>query len=326
MPEVKDDGLLQALRDARKVPRCFALILRGTDVVKLEVRKRPFRDAELAELRTEAKGNRVCSGVVRQAESGELLFESLDEPPEIKLQKIKEYVFEQTNLRISPRLAQVAALATIAEEVEVAEPAQQRWEAMHSAWAPRFVAALQHCADDQASRLRAAFSLAEEQAEAGSFEKAVQILERIAPVLRQALEGAANERKASSGKLVASRQFLLTRFKKIRAELQQALDSLQANMTRLAADEDPQELTDGIRRWFDELLERLQAGIDASIDEGDGFRTAQATVLELRAGLLSDDLLDHLLDNPLMGGEQFVDAIADGLDEIAREMATAGVA
>ena len=30
--------------------------------------------------------------------------------------------------------------------------------------------------------------------------------------------------------------------------------------------------------------------------------------------------LDHLFDNPLMGGEQFVDAIARGLDEIAREL------
>ncbi len=345
MSEVNDEELAQSLREARKMPRCFALVMRGTDVLKLAVRKRPFRPAELAELRTEFKGNCCFSGVVRQVEAGELLFESLEEPPEVKLLKFKEHVLEQTRLRITPRFQQVTTLAPVdADDLPVTKDtaeqsssatqvatqsvadgqaedsaASQRWDAVHAVWAPRIVAVLQRCSEEQASRWRAAFAAAEEQAEGGNHEKALQILDRLSQAVRQASEDGFGEKPANGG-LVASRKFLLTRFRQIKAELKQSLETLRVNIARTAADQNPDELADGMRAWFGDLLEQLQAGIDRSIEAGDGFRAAEAVALELKGGLLKDELLDHLFDNPLMGGEQFVDAIARGLDEIAREL------
>lgn len=51
-----DENLVEGLKQAKKAPRNFALIVKGAAPVKLLVRKKKIKDAELLKAKTEAKG------------------------------------------------------------------------------------------------------------------------------------------------------------------------------------------------------------------------------------------------------------------------------
>jgi len=417
MPEAADEELAKGLRDARKQPRNFVAIIKGTNVLKLVVRKKEIKSAEIQSLRTELKGTAALSGVVQVA-GGEHVFETLEDPPDLKIQPLKDYIDADTGLKVKPRFAKVTALAEVPQmdDVPVAPPmptgkppqapldqaiaglvaAMQKlrpalqealaahpglkvelmdlatnfqqqikvpdaaaakttlialaqrlkelpapgttpatsetppeappapggdlarqWNEAHATAEPRYLAALKKGESKLTSELKVIFAYATERAEAGEYDKALVAIKRLLPLLEQAERGPGPQ---VSSRLVESRKFLLTRFQKIRADLKQELDSLQKAIAESAADDDPTELTTAMQGWFDRLLDELQNGIDASINAGDDFQQAQEVIHGLQAEVDDDELIEHLLENPLIDGEQFVSAINGGLDDIATEL------
>jgi hypothetical protein len=331
MPDVADEELAKGLRDARKKPRYFAAIIKGTSVLKLVVRKKVIKPAES----------------VVQLIDGEHVFQSLEEPPEIKLQPLKDYISEQTELKLKPRFDVVKSLSEVdgsddgpsplspedpSGQVPTTQPTsspqdeaprdsegKHKWQAAFAALEPRYLAVLNKCPEAIAGKLRVIFTYATEQAEAGAFDKALAAMKRLLPLLDDAERGPAPE---TSSRLVETRAFLITRFQKIREELKAELAALQAAIAENEADENPEELIAAMQIWLDSLLEQLQDAINASISAGDDYRQAQRVIQGLITDVDDDELIQHLVEGPLVAGGQFADAITAGLDEIASELSS----
>jgi hypothetical protein len=115
-----DQELTEGLKQAKKAPRNFALIAKGANPVKLMVRKKKFRDGELAKAKAEAKGNDVVTGVL-VASGADFAFQVLVEPT-VKPIKLKELIVEQTEMTAKPRWEVVPTLPEIgSDEDEQAE-------------------------------------------------------------------------------------------------------------------------------------------------------------------------------------------------------------
>jgi len=115
-----DQELTEGLKQAKKAPRNFALIAKGANPVKLMVRKKKFRDGELAKAKAEAKGNDVITGVL-VASGADFAFQVLAEPT-VKPIKLKELIVEQTEMTAKPRWEVLPTLPDIgSEEDEQAE-------------------------------------------------------------------------------------------------------------------------------------------------------------------------------------------------------------
>ena len=100
------------LSDARKQPRNLAAIIKGTIVLKLVVRKKVLKALEILALRTALKASAEISGVVRCLD-GEHVFEMLEDPPEIRIELLKDYIDRDVGPTIKPRFAKVTALAVV---------------------------------------------------------------------------------------------------------------------------------------------------------------------------------------------------------------------
>jgi hypothetical protein len=106
-----DDELTEGLKQAKKGARHFALIVKGSNPVKLMVRKKKFRDGELAKAKTEAKGNDYVVGVL-VVSGADFAFQVLAEPT-VKPLKLRELIAEQTEMTAKPRWEVLAALPDI---------------------------------------------------------------------------------------------------------------------------------------------------------------------------------------------------------------------
>lgn len=116
-----DEALTEGLKQAKKSPRNFALIVKGANPVKLFVRKKKFRDGELAKAKTEAKGNDYIVGVL-VVSGADFAFQVLAEPT-VKPLKLKELITEPTEMTAKPRWEVLPTLPDIGgdEEDEQAE-------------------------------------------------------------------------------------------------------------------------------------------------------------------------------------------------------------
>ena len=193
-----------------------------------------------------------------------------------------------------------------------------QWEKAFAAIDDRYQAAIAGAPDEIASKLRVIHTYATEQAEAGGYDKALAALKRLGPLLDQAEQGVP---AGSEGRLVETRKFLLTRFQEIKTDLRRELGGLQKAIDDTVEGEDAAELAGAIGERLDALLEELQDGIDESINAGDDFKTAKATIRALQAEVKGDELIRHLADNPLVPGDGFAAAIVGGLDDIAAQLA-----
>jgi hypothetical protein len=101
MPDVLDEELALGLKQARKKPRNFVLLGKGGSVLKLIVSKKPIKPADVQAAKSECKATLVIAGIV-QGEGAELTFKVVGEEPSVKIPALREYIGEQTGLKLKP--------------------------------------------------------------------------------------------------------------------------------------------------------------------------------------------------------------------------------
>jgi hypothetical protein len=119
MPDVVDEKLAQGLKQARKKPRNFVLLAKGTSVLKLIVDKKPIKTGVVQEARAETKANLILKGVV-EGDGAELVFKLVGDEPTIKIPAFRDYISEQTSLKLKPRFQVVPELAEINDDEDEA--------------------------------------------------------------------------------------------------------------------------------------------------------------------------------------------------------------
>jgi len=111
-----DEELIQGLKDAKKTPRNFALIVKGVTPVKLLVQKKKFQEGVLMKAKTEAKGNEIITGVL-EVSGSDFAFKVVgDAEPGVKTTKLKEFIAEQTEMTAKPRWELVKELPKLSDD------------------------------------------------------------------------------------------------------------------------------------------------------------------------------------------------------------------
>jgi hypothetical protein len=156
------------------------------------------------------------------------------------------------------------------------------------------------------------FMSAQDRGSDGEFDKAFQILDK----LEALLNAKGPETPTSKGRLVKQRQFMLTRWTRIPAELKVAFDQYKKLLIKEQADPNPDELIAAMEAYLLDLLAKIQDDLDAAIDAGDMSR-----FVGLRTRVAEDKVLVHLLEAPAMDGAKFQGAILTAMDEIEAALA-----
>ncbi len=112
MPDALDEELAQGLKQARKKPRNFVLLGKGTTVLKLLIDKKPIKSSDIQEAKKATKATTVVGGVV-VGDGTDLVFKVVGEEPSFKTTAFKEYLSEQSGLKVKPRFQVVPELAEI---------------------------------------------------------------------------------------------------------------------------------------------------------------------------------------------------------------------
>lgn len=112
MPDALDEELAQGLKQARKKPRNFVLLGKGTTVLKLLIDKKPIKSSDIQEAKKATKATTIVSGVI-VGDGTDLVFKVVGEEPSFKTAAFKEYLSEQSGLKVKPRFQVVPELAEI---------------------------------------------------------------------------------------------------------------------------------------------------------------------------------------------------------------------
>jgi hypothetical protein len=128
-------------------------------------------------------------------------------------------------------------------------------------------------------------------------------------------DGAAAQGVKKPASLIAQRQFMLTRWKRIPLDLRAEVDVLRQALIDDAADDDPGGLAAAVTTYLDQLIERLQTRLDEAVSAGDAGR-----IKGLRSEVESDQVMAHLAENPLGDGNRFRKAVVEAIDEIESRM------
>jgi hypothetical protein len=118
MPDALDEELAQGLKQARKKPRNFVLLGKGTTVLKLIIDKKPIKSSDVQEAKKATKATSVVSGVV-VGDGADLIFKVVGEEPSFKTAAFKDYLSEQSGLKIKPRFQVVPELEEVNDTGEV---------------------------------------------------------------------------------------------------------------------------------------------------------------------------------------------------------------
>jgi len=459
----RDDELLEGLRQAKKKPRNFAIVLKGSKVLKLIVKKKPIKPQEILEAKSEVKGTDYLQGVCQGDGGAEIVFRVVGPEPGVKAPQFKELISEQTGLAIKPRFESVKELqevdddsaddggaenvtasdttasdTTASDTTATTEPTQQpseipeapplqteqvseaksllaklnkiapaiqtavtnhpnrkndvlglaakfkkevadsqfdgaketmkglatllkelsappqssqsttpqpeptqtqqteqpqqqnenplagRWQQEFPKVEAEYLEALKKADDKLASQLRVLHTFATEQAEAGAYDRAFKAVDRLKPLLQQALSsqgpgGAGGEIATGT---VAKRKFLLDRFNRIPGEVKANLRPLRAKIATEVPDEDPKQLVDGIETMLGEFYGEMREAIDESINAGDGdYAAAIKTIDELKKKVQSDALVQLLMRDPLKSGVNVENLLLSALGEIESQLA-----
>jgi hypothetical protein len=119
--DVLDEDLAIGLKQAKKKARNFLLVVKGSKPLKLIVKKKPIKAAEVQEAKKEAMGTGVYQGVCQGDGGLEMVFRLVGEEPTVKTVQFKELIAEQTGLTIKPRFELVTELADVDDEGEESE-------------------------------------------------------------------------------------------------------------------------------------------------------------------------------------------------------------
>ena len=172
---------------------------------------------------------------------------------------------------------------------------------------------------EKAPKLAAVFNFAREQSDIKNFEKAHQALDGLETAINEILsstkDGEVDSLGVSAG-LVEKRRYLVTRFKKLPAEMRPYLEAFESKVIDENADDDPEQLISAIEESMQQLYENLQDVIDESITTND-----PGLLKGLRALIDEDEVLKHLLNNPFTSGSEFKTVITRALDEVEQQLA-----
>lgn len=108
-----DKELVALIQQARKAPRNFVLIAKGTACLKLLLSKKPIRDGEVTKARKETGGNVVIRGVC-SGDGADLVFQVIEQPA-VSDAKLKAFVADTTGLTLKPRFQVVPTLQEVDE-------------------------------------------------------------------------------------------------------------------------------------------------------------------------------------------------------------------
>ncbi len=121
MADILDEELEKGLRQAKKKPRNFAAICKGTKLLKLIVKKKPIKQPEIMAAKSEVQGNAIITGVCVGDGGAGMVFQVEGDEPSIKIPQMREYITEQTGLAIKPRFEVVQALEEVDENESESE-------------------------------------------------------------------------------------------------------------------------------------------------------------------------------------------------------------
>ena len=171
---------------------------------------------------------------------------------------------------------------------------------------------------EPAGQAQRAFAMAAELVEQGNHERALVILKKLVEgglLIRLRAARAAPTAAGGKPSVVEQRQFMLTRWKRVSVDLRAEVDALRKSVAQDAGDADPDGLAEGVSRYLDGLLERLQDRLDAAVNAGDS-----ASLKGIRGEVEADPVMVHLASSPLGDGSRFRRAVVDAMDEIEASM------
>jgi hypothetical protein len=109
MPDI-DKELAKSIQQAKKTPRNFAIIAKGTNVLHLIVSKKPILEGALAAAKKEFQGNLAIKGIVAGSEAGPELSFHVVELPALADSKLKNFISETAGMNVKPQFQVVPQL------------------------------------------------------------------------------------------------------------------------------------------------------------------------------------------------------------------------
>lgn len=342
-----DEELTEGLKQAKKTPRHFALIVKGANPVKLMVRKKKFRDGELAKAKTEAKGNDFIVGIL--AVSGaDFAFQVLAEPT-VKPTKLKELIAEQTEMTAKPRWEVVTALPEIGDEEEVEQAEVEGTETQPTSETPspssldagQLLAAMNKLTPqitaaaaahpDRKKELVTAVAAFQQQHKSGQLEQAQDTLTKLAELLKSLGSPSGGSGASPTG---GSGKVSLVKLGKARLEWitvrDAALADLRALQATIAAEfkSDAEQLqalkaaltklNEGVRELEAKLPDELDLVLNAEeANRPPLIAAARKTIDRLTNYLNTDPIMAELDDNEVIPGMKVVAPVRAKINEIS---------
>ncbi|MGC3967859.1 MAG: hypothetical protein QM775_10950 [Pirellulales bacterium] len=115
---------------------------------------------------------------------------------------------------------------------------------------------------------------------------------------------------------VKKRQFMITRFRELPIEIRPHLVALKQQMEVLVPEDDMDDIVGAIETSLQGLYDELRDRVDDSINAGD-----PAMLDDLENMVMKNELVNHLLKNPLVDGTPFRAACLDAIREVQQAMA-----
>ena len=228
------------------------------------------------------------------------------EPAQALLDEVEELLGAQAGPVADPKAAEHAKL------MERLQPLYER--ANRGGLGPEQQATLQ--------KVQGAWNLAQEAAADDNFERALLILRRIDE--GGLLAGLADSRATPTGgdqagdgdrrgKLVKQRSFMIQEWSKMPNDMRVKLQGLRGTLAD--ADEDSEELVDGIADALEDFLDELQDTMDKAINEGN-----TGIFSGLRDRARSHELIKHLQKAPGFDGGALLSSVETALEKIETAM------
>lgn len=171
-------------------------------------------------------------------------------------------------------------------------------------------------------KVQAAWDLAQEAAADDNFERALLILRRLdeggllaglADADLTPTGGGPGGDGDGRGKLVRQRTFMLQEWSKMPSDMRAKLQGLRSTLAE--ADEDAEELVDGIAEALEDFLDELKDTMDQAINDGD-----TGVFSGLRDRARSHDLIKHLQKAPGFDGGALLSSVETALERIETAM------
>ncbi|MFO0819710.1 MAG: hypothetical protein U1A77_17310 [Pirellulales bacterium] len=199
-----DKELTKSIQVAKTKPRNFAIIAKGTTILKLLVERKPIKEGLLNKAKRECQGNAIIKGVVRGI-GDELVFQTTEQPA-ITDVKLKAYLVDVSQLLLKARFELVPTLIEIDDgtpddaptpdaglksdksppistpqtsSVEKSEKTEGEIATNFKAWAERLATAFKAASSDVQALLQPSLIQALSLGKAGRYADAQLLLQRV---------------------------------------------------------------------------------------------------------------------------------------------------